>query len=93
VIGTLVAQKLDVPRPIQFNRQTNNSSPNPLEVLVVQQLVRMKVEQGLLEQQYAQLGTGSDSPDGFSRFSAHLNHFGEKADRLGRLVDAMNGYC
>ena len=53
----------------------------------------MKREQEFLEQQYAELGASNDSPDRFSSFSAHLNRFGQKADRLGRLVDAMNGYC
>jgi hypothetical protein len=82
-----------VQRPTQISRQTHDSGLNPLEVLIVQQLARMKREQEFLEQQYAELGASNDSPDRFSSFSAHLNRFGQKADRLGRLVDAMNGYC
>jgi hypothetical protein len=53
----------------------------------------MKRKQELLEQQYAELGATNDSTDQFSSFSAHVNRFGQEADRLGRLVDAMNEYC
>ncbi len=75
--------------------QLNESSirpQSPLEQLVFQQLQQLISGQRMLEQQYSQLKTTSESDREATVFAAELSELDSRADRLRRMMDAMTGY-
>jgi hypothetical protein len=70
---------------MQLNEQQSISS---LETLVVQQIEEMLREERALTQRYQELGSRKNSAD-MSVFSDELSRFDRRANRLYRLMEAM----
>lgn len=65
-------------------------SITPLETLVVQQLAEMLQEERALQERYRRLGRGR-RPEEMDSFSVDLSKFNERATRLFRMMEAMEG--
>lgn len=65
-------------------------SITPLETLVVQQLAEMLQQERALQERYRQLGSRR-RPEEMDSFSVDLSKFNERAARLFRMMEAMEG--
>ena len=78
---------------MQLNTQTNSSTSTPLETLVVQQLAEVLREERLLAERYKQLGSSEKNADEMHMLSSEISRFDQRANRLLRLIEAMEGCC
>ena len=72
--------------PINNTTLTNN---NPLDTLLVQQLENIIRDERALATKYPSLGSAIDTEETRAAFSDELNQLTRRADRLQRLMDAM----
>jgi hypothetical protein len=72
---------------MQLNEQHSISS---LETLVVHQIEEMRREERALTQRYQQLEASGKRPSDMSVFSDELSRFDRRANRLYRLMQAMD---
>ena len=71
---------------------TNNTAltiNNPLDTLLVHQLENIIREERALATKYPSLGSATDTEETRAAFSDELNQLKRRADRLQRLMDAM----
>jgi hypothetical protein len=68
-----------------------SSKKNPLENLMFHQLQQLINGEKKLQKRYAQLGASEDSNEEIARFEAEMLQLESRADRLYRMINAMNG--
>ena len=73
------------------NTHTSPRTTTPLETLIVRQLAEIKREEKLLTERYHALGTANKSAVEMNLFSDQLSKFDQRANRLFRLMRAMEG--
>ena len=74
------------------NTEVNFDSP--LQQLVLQQLAAIVNGEKRLKEQYAQLSAAPNSPETMEIFASRLADLNRRADRLHRMMDAMDGdFC
>jgi hypothetical protein len=78
---------------MQPNKHPFPPTVTPLETLVVQQIAEMLREERTLAQRYRQLGSSGRLTADMNVFSDELSRFGQRANRLYRLIEAMEGCC
>jgi hypothetical protein len=78
---------------MQSNKHQFSPTVTPLETLVVQQIAEMLREERTLAQRYRQLGASRRSTTEMNVFSDELSRFDQRANRLYRLIEAMEGCC
>jgi hypothetical protein len=71
------------------NTRTPSKATRPLETLIVWQLAEIKREEQLLKQRFQTLGTVDRGGVEMNSLSDQLSKFDERANRLFRLVQAM----
>jgi hypothetical protein len=76
---------------IMPNTNAQSISITPLETLVVQQLAEMLQEERTLQERYRRLGGSSRRMEEMDSFSVDLSKFNERAARLFRMMEAMDG--
>jgi hypothetical protein len=71
--------------------QATNSTPSsPLESLLVHQLEQLIARERILEHEYLTLATKPNDHAPRAKFAAELSQLERRADRLWRMIDAMN---
>jgi hypothetical protein len=70
----------------------SNSTANPLETLVIQQLAHLIQDEQLLATKYPELKSQTDSPEQREAFFCGLAQLRRRADRLQRFVDALDSF-
>ncbi len=78
---------------MQLTIPANSSTSTPLETLVVHQLAEVLREERLLMERYQQLGASTKTFDEMQMLSSEISRFDQRADRLFRLIEAMEGCC
>jgi hypothetical protein len=73
------------------NMNAQSISIRPLETLVVQQLAEMLDEERMLQERYRRLGGSNRRLEEMDSFSVDLSKFNERAVRLFRMMEAMEG--
>jgi hypothetical protein len=76
---------------MQLNTQADFSTSTPLEILVVHQLEQVLREEKLLAERYQQLGASGKNTDEMQLLSSEISRFDQRANRLLRLIQAMEG--
>jgi hypothetical protein len=72
------------------NMNPQSISITPLETLVVQQLAEMLQQERALQERYRQLGSGRRTEE-MDSFAVDLSKFNDRAARLFRMMEAMEG--
>ncbi|MFZ0594344.1 MAG: hypothetical protein WAM39_28075 [Bryobacteraceae bacterium] len=74
---------------MQLNQPPQTAPITPLETLIVQQLAQMLRQERALQERYHRLSAKGRSREDVGSFSADLSKFDQKANRLFRLIEAM----
>jgi hypothetical protein len=74
---------------MQLTSQAIPQTSTPLETLIVQQLAEIVREERLLTERYRRLAAADKSSREMDLFSDELSKFDERANRLFRLMQAM----
>jgi hypothetical protein len=74
---------------MQLTSQAIPQTSTPLETLIVQQLAEIVREERLLTERYRRLAAAGKSSREMDLFSDELSKFDERANRLFRLMQAM----
>lgn len=69
---------------------TNFTSSSPLESLLVHQLEQLITRERILQHEYLRLATKPNDHGPRAKFAAELSQLERRADRLWRMIDAMN---
>lgn len=76
-------------KAMQLIQQSPPQTSTPLETLIVQQLAEIVREERVLTERYRQLTASGESEVEMDIFSHRLSEFDQRANRLLRLVQAM----
>ena len=76
-------------KAMQLTPQAIPETNTPLETLIVQQLAEIVREERLLAERYRQLAAANKSATEMNTFSDQLSKFDQRANRLFRLMEAM----
>jgi hypothetical protein len=87
-VGTRIA---NVPTTMQLDQVSQPAAITPLETLVVQQLAQMLRQERALQERYHRLSKAARSSEDVGSFSADLSKFDQRAKRLFRMMEAMEG--
>jgi hypothetical protein len=68
------------------------TSVHPIETLLVHQLEHLLIGERELRTRYSHIGSSANTPEMRMAFSQDLAQLKDRADRLSRLMDAMNCY-
>lgn len=74
---------------MQITPQAIHESSTPLETLIVQQLAEIVREERVLTERYRQLAAAGKGAADMDTFSDQLSRFDQRANRLFRLMQAM----
>jgi len=74
---------------MQLTSQIIPETSTPLETLIVQQLAEIVREERLLAERYHQLAAADKGATEMNLFSNQLSRFDQRANRLFRLMEAM----
>jgi hypothetical protein len=74
---------------MQNTSQAIHETSTPLETLIVQQLADIVREERKLTERYRQLTAAGKSAADMDNFSDQLSKFDQRANRLFRLMEAM----
>jgi hypothetical protein len=74
---------------MQLTSQATPGTSTPLETLIVQQLAEIVREERLLTARYHELAAANKSASEMHVFSDQLSRFDQRANRLFRLMQAM----
>jgi hypothetical protein len=88
-IGMRSALEVAELKAMQLTSQTIPETSTPLETLIVQQLAEIVREERLLAERYHQLAAADKSATEMNLFSDQLSRFDQRANRLFRLMEAM----
>jgi hypothetical protein len=88
----LAPDVLSTPQNQMPTPATNSNSPtrNPLDSLLIQQLEQLIARERVLQQQYSRLAADPNPRAPIASFAAELTQLELRADRLCRMIDAMN---
>ncbi len=88
--GKIIAPTLDI-KEQEANMMTF-TSVHPMETLLVQQLEHLLIGEKELRTRYSRLNPAANTPEMRMAFSQDVAELKDRADRLSRLMDAMNYY-
>jgi hypothetical protein len=89
VNGIRNAKEIAVLEAMQLTSQVVSETSTPLETLIVQQLAEIVREERLLTERYRQLSAAGNGAAEMDIFSDQLSKFDQRANRLFRLMQAM----
>jgi hypothetical protein len=88
--GTLIASSSSVLTEQELD--VNLSSVHPIDTLLVQQLEHILNSEKALRARYSSVQASSNTPEMRMAFAKELAELKDRADRLSRLINAMDFY-
>jgi division protein CdvB (Snf7/Vps24/ESCRT-III family) len=88
--GSAIGNRVALHATMQLDQLSQSAPITPLETLVVEQLAQMLRQERALEERYRRLGARRSRED-VSSFTSDLSAFDQKAKRLFRMIEAMEG--